>query len=138
MKTIVFLLITLSFLFAQTNFDSKDVKQINEKLYDVHSKQPITGTIISKYKNGSTKETISVVNGIPNGISIGYYPTGIKRFEAFYKNGKFHGLSKIYYKNGNLHYKFTTNQDKLVGLIETFKEDGTFYKNITYEEFMAK
>lgn len=137
MKFFIVLLFA-SLLFAEATYDSSEVVQRGEKFFYKNSKELITGVIISKYESGFTQETLSVVDGVPNGVTLGFYPSGKKQFEFTYKDGIIDGEYKKFYENGALHRKISFIDDKVDGLIYEYKKDGSLMKKMTPKEFMGK
>lgn len=88
MKILLITLLLISSIFATQNiYDSKDITQINNKLYNKNSKQLITGTINAYFKSGKLKESIPCISGIPNGTAIEYNEKGNIITKRVYKDG---------------------------------------------------
>jgi antitoxin component YwqK of YwqJK toxin-antitoxin module len=88
MKNLLFILLLASSLFAVQNvYDSKDITQINNKLYNKHSKTLISGTINAYFKSGKIQESIPCTNGIPHGTATEYNEEGTIITKRVYKDG---------------------------------------------------
>ena len=88
MKTIITILLLTSFLFAaQDVYNAKDITQINNTLYNKHSKKLIDGTINAYFKSGELQESIPCIKGIPNGVAIEYDKSGKVLVKRTYKDG---------------------------------------------------
>ena len=84
-----------------------------------------------KNPNGYNKVTYSTgfwdefynKNGVKEGLSLKYYPSGELSSEINYKNGEYHGSWKSYYKNGQLKFESTRKNGKREG------EEKEYFKN---------
>jgi len=88
MKILLLILLFISSIFADLNvYDSKNITQINNTLYDRHTKKLINGTINSYFKSGKLQESIPCIDGLPNGTAIEYNKKGKVIIKRVYKDG---------------------------------------------------
>ncbi len=108
----------------------KPLQDRNGIKYEINSKTPFTGKIISKIPGedyiSSLKETQESYyeNGKKDGIQTRWYRNGQKQTEINYKNGELDGLYVSWYENGRRRYEEYYRNGKL--------DDGachSWYKN---------
>lgn len=68
-----------------------------------------------------------------DGISIEYYPAGIKRNEITWSRGKKHGPAHFYDENGTITTEGNYNNDLSNGLWKIFDKSGKIKYQVTYE-----
>ena len=100
---ISFLLIFLILLCSEKEANNDKMQAENEYsyIYVGDEKNPYTGKIVAKYKNGNKKWEVNYENGIKNGIQTDWYPNGEKMMEGLYKNGMKDGIWIMWDENGN-------------------------------------
>ena len=60
------------------------------------------GLWIYYYENGQVKERSNTVNGVPEGLSEGWFDNGNKWYVENYVNAKLNGVQTVYYYNGRI------------------------------------
>jgi len=63
------------------------------------------GRSLTYFTNGVPATESFWVNGLPDGVSRSFYPSGKKKSETMYHQGKRHGLNLIYYESGQTEIK---------------------------------
>ncbi len=112
----------------------------------------------SFYNDGSVKESQEYVKGKKQGLSIGYFPNGVKSFEYEWNDDVASGIYKSYTKSGALktdkeltnsendgyykgyfdvgesilEYKATYKDNFIEGTLYEYYSDGTIYQETTY------
>lgn len=72
-------------------------------------------------------------NGVKEGLSKRYYPTGELSDETNYKNGKEHGSHKSYYKNSQLRVETNYKDGKREGIKKEYYKNGELHKEVYFE-----
>lgn len=108
------------------NFDTALV--ITENCYQYHGK-PFSGYMIQQEKNGRIVYKLPIINGRENGWALGWYNTGEKLLERYYKDGKIEGVFKQWWPNGNYRYIFNYKNGLFNGIQTVF-----FSKNETRQK----
>ena len=106
-------------------------------VYVIGEKTPFTG-IVENYKVPPISEGDSILegkipfkNGVIEGSSKLYYPSGKLASVATFKNGKVEGVQKDYYENGKIMSEESYKNNQLDGIVKRYDESG----KITSEEF---
>ncbi|MBL0024076.1 MAG: toxin-antitoxin system YwqK family antitoxin [Saprospiraceae bacterium] len=89
------------------------------------------GYIIEK-KGDALIAKLPVVDGKENGIALGWFETGEKRYERSFINGDRDGTHKIWYKNGQLGNVNFYKNDKLEGEQISYFESGNLWQSLHY------
>lgn len=74
------------------------------------------------------------VNGLKNGISKTYYPSGELFLETNYKDGVRNGVYRAYFKNGTPYFECQMKGDKRDGFCQIFHENGEMETEANYVE----
>lgn len=83
-----------------------------------------TGFVTEVERNGSIVYKLPVVNGLENGVAVGFYNSGEKLLERNFIAGKKEGLFTQWWPNGNKRYAFIFKDDVLDGEQIVFFPDG--------------
>ena len=86
------------------------------------------------YPSGKLASVATFKNGKVEGIQKDYYENGKLKLELPYKNGVVDGLAKVYYPTGKLMLEENYKNDQLDGIVKRYDESGKiiseeFYKN---------
>ena len=99
-------------------------------VYVIGEKTPFTG-IVENYKVPPISEGDSVLegkipfkNGVIEGSSKLYYPSGKLASVATFKNGKVEGVQKDYYENGNLKRELPHKNGIINGIVKEYYPNG--------------
>ena len=99
-------------------------------VYVIGEKVPFTG-IVENYKVPPISEGDSVLegkipfkNGVMEGYSKLYYPSGKLASVATFKNGKVEGIQKDYYENGNLKRELPHKNGIINGIVKEYYPNG--------------
>lgn len=99
-------------------------------VYVIGEKTPFTG-IVENYKVPPISEGDSVLegkipfkNGVIEGSSKLYYPSGKLASVATFKNGKVEGVQKDYYENGNLKREIPHKNGIINGVVKEYYPNG--------------
>ena len=99
-------------------------------VYVIGEKAPFTG-IVENYKVPPISEGDSVLegkipfkNGVMEGYSKLYYPSGKLASVATFKNGKVEGVQKDYYENGNLKRELPHKNGIINGIVKEYYPNG--------------
>ena len=102
----------------------------NDIIYVQGEKTPFTG-VIEDYKAYLISEGDSVLegkipfkNGVIEGSSKLYYPSGKLASVATFKNGKVEGVQKDYYENGNLKRELPHKNGIINGIVKEYYPNG--------------
>jgi len=99
------LFVSLIFSLNKANelvYNKQDTFKKLSIVYDLKTKQPITGSIIIRYVTGEIWRTIPYVKGKEHGVERWYFKPHTLRYEITYKEGKQDGLTSEYNKKGEL------------------------------------
>ena len=99
-------------------------------VYVIGEKVPFTG-IVENYKVPPISEGDSVLegkipfkNGVMEGYSKLYYPSGKLASVATFKNGKVEGVQKDYYENGKLKIELPHKNGIINGIVKEYYPNG--------------
>ena len=86
------------------------------------------------YPSGKLASVATFKNGKVEGIQKDYYENGKIKREISHKNGVVDGLAKVYYPTGKLMLEENYKNDQLDGIVKRYDENGKiiseeFYKN---------
>ncbi|WP_299212825.1 hypothetical protein [uncultured Dokdonia sp.] len=129
------LTITL-FLIALITYNTSAVAQIQELLKvskesDVDIKT-YTGIISEQYANGSPALWKTLVNGKTEGLWLEWYPNGVLRYRAYWKNSLGNGRWEYFYPNGQLRSESFYINDITQGIYKSYHENGQLKYDATY------
>jgi hypothetical protein len=71
---------------------AEDVKQENGFTTVRATGRPFTGIVADTYENGAKKLRRSVVDGLPEGLWMEWYESGVPRYQATWRRGRGDGL----------------------------------------------
>jgi antitoxin component YwqK of YwqJK toxin-antitoxin module len=87
----------------------------------------------SKYENGNIRRLGMMVDSIPQGLWISFFPDGKIRHFYFYLNGKDNGPVVEFYKNGRMRsYWYANKEGRMHGESKSFHDNG----QISLESFI--
>ena len=108
-------------------------------VYVIGEKTPFTG-IVENYKVPPISEGDSVLegkipfkNGVIEGSSKLYYPSGKLASVATFKNGKVEGIQKDYYKNGKLQVELPFKNGVVDGIAKVYYPTGKLMSEESYK-----
>lgn len=67
---------------------------------------------------------LPVIDGLANGLAVGYYENGNKMMEQFFEYNKLQGSYKQWWRNGQPRYVFNYKDDEFDGSQKVFFENG--------------
>ena len=94
-----------------------------ELYYEVGSDTPYTGTVVDYYRSGEKKQSMTVENGLPSGLVVGWYRNGQKAAEANLDLNKT-GHATLWYENGQVKAETEILNGKTNGLSTTWHPNG--------------
>ena len=159
-KNIIFYLLIIGKIFSQETVIFTDlIYQDNLFYHPKDLKNPFTGKTILYHENGNINSTSFLKNGklhgpslsywedgvslfmvnnykdgLENGTSIWYYPTGIIFKEEFFVDGKREGVGKIFHPNGNLMIEIEFRNGLENGFFKEYDENGKLLKTQIFKE----
>ncbi len=102
-------------------------------------KKPVEDVIenhIDRYPSGVKRMEGKFLNGKREGKWIAYYESGIKWSEGNFKDGLREGKGIVYYENGKKKMEGEYFRNLKVGEWKIWEEDGTFVQAVDLNEFM--
>ena len=112
------------------NYDT--ALQITNKGYFYHG-EPFTGFMIEQEKNGRIVYKLPIIEGRENGLALGWYNTGEKLLERYFKQGKIEGTFKQWWPNGNYRYLFNYKNGLLNGPQTVFFPNSKIRQKSNYQ-----
>lgn len=103
---------------------SPDASNIENKSYN--------GVISEQYANGSPKLWKKLVNGKTEGLWLEWYPDGILRYKAYWKNSLGHGRWEYFHPNGQLRSESFYIEDIAQGIYRSYFENGQLQTDAAY------
>lgn len=124
--TLLVTLLTIHKSLAQIETPLKVAKaaEINLKTY--------TGIISEQYANGSSSLWKTVINGKTEGLWLEWYPNGILRYRAYWKNSLGNGRWEYFYPNGQLRSESFYINDIAQGIFKNYYKNGQLKTDATY------
>ncbi|WP_316348999.1 hypothetical protein [Desulfuromonas acetoxidans] len=116
----------------QAIYDSDDVVELHETLYDKHSREKIDGVVESYSDSGVLLQELVCVDWRPHGITREYYDSGALKSEISYRDGLYDGLSKFYYETGGLEFEVPSRNDLVHGTMIRYNQDGSIASQECY------
>jgi antitoxin component YwqK of YwqJK toxin-antitoxin module len=95
--------------------------------------KPITGKVVSYYKDGKIETESLFKNGKREGLSKLFYENGNLKMKIPYKNNAAEGLAEIYYESERIMYESFFKKGKKEGLEKYYYENGKIRHEINYE-----
>jgi len=92
-----------------------------------------TGYIVEKFESQITAK-LPVINGKVNGVALGWYKSGKKRYERDLINGNREGTDKGWHENGRLAFENFFKNDKYESEQRSYHENGQLWQSLHYKE----
>jgi len=92
---------------------------------------PFNGYMVEK-EGKHLLSKLPIVGGKENGIALGWYKTGRKRYERGFRNGNREGIHQGWYENGQLSFRYLFHNDLYEGEQRTFFTSGHRWQSLTY------
>jgi antitoxin component YwqK of YwqJK toxin-antitoxin module len=90
--------------------------------------------LLKKYGyNGNVTSTVTIHNGVKDGIETGFDEKGRIIWKLNYINGKQHGQQHAYYPNGDVMVSYTYVNGLKHGTAQTYRQDGSVHKKVLYK-----
>jgi antitoxin component YwqK of YwqJK toxin-antitoxin module len=86
--------------------------------------QPFTGIVADTYASGAKKLRRSVVDGLPEGLWMEWYESGVPRYQATWQRGRGDGVWIYYHDNGEIRERVMVTDDVYDGLVEGWHASG--------------
>tara|TARA_B100000902_G_C26796293_1_gene662335 strand:- start:56 stop:559 length:504 start_codon:yes stop_codon:yes gene_type:complete len=158
-KSIIFSIFIVGKIFSQEPVIFTDLVPKDKIFYHPNDfKNPFTGKTILYHENGNLNGTsflkdgklhglslsywedgvtlfmrTNYKNGLEEGFSIWYYPTGIKLKEEFFVDGKREGIGKMFHPNGKILYEIEFKNGLENGYFKEYDIDGILLKEKKYK-----
>ncbi len=91
-----------------------------------------TGIISEQYANGSPSLWKTVINGKTEGLWLEWYPNGVLRYRAYWKNSLGNGRWEYFYPNGQLRSESFYINDIAQGIFKNYYKNGQLKTDATY------
>ena len=132
------ILLALFVMCSALSFSAKVIKsdRIETKgnvVYEIGQKTPYTGVLENYNEKGVVDARAEFKNGVMDGYSKLYYPSGKLLSEVNFKNDKEEGLMKAYYENGKLQGEATYKNGQLDGVAKLYDENGKVVEEATFK-----
>lgn len=116
MKKIYQILTTILFFLMGCSTDIDTLQLIGDKLYEIDSKTPFSGSVVGTFKKDGFKGQGYVKDGEKDGLWTEWYDNGKKRSEGTWKDGKQDGLWTEWWDNGKKESEGTWKDGRYDGL----------------------
>lgn len=93
----------------------------------------IEGSSKLYYPSGKLASVATFKNGKVEGIQKDYYENGKIKREISHKNGVVDGIAKVYYPTGKLMSEESYKNDQLDGIVKRYDENGKLIEQETYK-----
>ncbi|WP_461095157.1 toxin-antitoxin system YwqK family antitoxin [Spirosoma gilvum] len=93
--------------------------------------KPFNGYIIEKDRHRIIAR-LPVVDGREEGVALGWYANGRKKYERSFRRGNREGVHRGWYPNGQLAFLYWFDDDKYEGEQKTFFESGHRWQSLQY------
>ncbi|MBA4197551.1 MAG: hypothetical protein C0459_08345 [Chitinophaga sp.] len=110
---------------------SNDATLKNVNTYWMYNDKKFNGYIIEKDKDKIVSK-LPVINGKENGIALGWYASGKKKFQRVYTDGNRQGLHIGWYENDSVSFIYHFKDDKLDGEQTTYYNNGQLWQQLHY------
>ena len=132
------LLLALFVMCSALSFSAKVIKatDIDVKgniVYEAGQNTPYTGFIDTFDEKGVLGARTEFKNGIQDGSSKIYFPSGKLSSEATFQNGKQVGVQKDYYENGKVKIETTYKNGQKTGPAKIYDENGKLVEQATFK-----
>ena len=89
-----------------------------------------TNCLCIRYPAGNVKSHTSLSNGLPEGLSVGWYSNGVRQVEEHFQAGVSHGLRTKWYENTRKQSEATIVNGKIEGLFRRWHDNGKLAEEI--------
>ena len=132
------ILLALFVMCSALSFSAKVIKatDIDVKgniVYEAGQNAPYTGFIDTYNEKNVLLARTEFKNGIQDGSSKLYYPSGKLYSEATFQNGKQVGVQKDYYENGKVAAETTYKNSQPNGPAKIYDENGKLLQQATFK-----
>jgi antitoxin component YwqK of YwqJK toxin-antitoxin module len=103
-------------------------------IYSYNDEGILDGVTKRYYPSGKLKGEETYKNNAKEGIYKEYYESGKLRRETNYKDGKLDGIVKEYYENGKVMVEGISKNDALEGIYKEYYESGKLRRETNYKE----
>ena len=93
-----------------------------------------SGYIIQEQADGLVIHKLSIINGLANGLAVGFFENGHKMLEQVFVDDKPEGAYRQWWRNGRYKYNFFYKGDKYEGLQQVFFEGGQLREESNYND----
>ena len=93
----------------------------------------IEGSSKLYYPSGKLASVATFKNGKVEGVQKDYYENGKLKVELSFKNGVVDGIAKVYYQTGKLMSEESYKNDQLDGIVKRYDENGKLIEQETYK-----
>ena len=93
----------------------------------------IEGSSKLYYPSGKLASVATFKNGKVEGLQRDYYENGKLKVELPFKNGVVDGIAKVYYPTGKLMSEESYKNDQLDGIVKRYDENGKLIEQETYQ-----
>lgn len=125
---ILFLIIIIAPSITQAKRDFYVEKEIrcNQSgfCYDIATSAPLNGKLRQYYPSGIIKTEAEYKNGLRNGVLSRFYEDGLQQVYEVYENGILNGGASTYYNSGNIKTEIHYKNNTLNGNYKEYYEDG--------------
>jgi antitoxin component YwqK of YwqJK toxin-antitoxin module len=111
------------------NFDTL-LRQTNKGW--LYKRQPFNGYMVEKDRDGKILYKLPIIDGLEQGLALGWFNTGEKLMVRHFKDGMKQGLFEQWWPNGNHHYLFNYEKDVLNGQQLVFYPNGKVRQESNY------
>lgn len=101
-----------------------ELEHVDGRLAAAESGEAFTGTMVSRYPDGTLRSRSEVVEGRLHGVSEGWYPDGTLETREHFREGVSHGVRERWYPNGQLASRAEIRGGKLHGVFRRWHENG--------------
>ena len=109
------------------------LRLLNGVLY-LHGKEPLNGTLESRYPNGQVAGRDQYSEGKQHGLSETYYDNGHAQTKRWYLKGEKDSIHTGWWPNGNKRFEYHFRQGQYQGLFTEWYESGKPLQLIVYDE----
>jgi len=91
--------------------------------------------LLKKYGyNGNVTSTVTIHNGVKDGVETGFDEKGRAIWKLTYINGKQNGIQKAFYPNGDLMVSYVYKNGVKDGPAQTYNRDGSINRKVMYHQ----
>ena len=131
---LLFVLFFISVGLSEDKVSFENLIKRGSKFYKLNDDKPFTGLVFKFHEKSEVKEfEFQVLDGLVNGIFLGWYENGLKNFEGNMKDGEPDGLHTEWYENGLKKSEKTYNNGEEEGLYTEWYPNGKPYKEKNYK-----